>query len=311
MRALVVTNMYPSRARPVLGAFVRDQVEALRALGADVDVWFYRYGGLEYARAAGRARRRFHGSDYDVVHAHFGLSALPALAVPGARRAVTLHGTDLNHPASGPVSRLLLRALDLPATVSASLAERVPGAGTRRRVAVLPCGVDLERFRPLPRADARSALGLAPAGRYLLFPADPSRALKRADRARELAAALDAELLVLDGVEPARVPLYVNAAQAVCVTSESEGFGLAALEALACDVPVFATPCGIAPLALAEIRGTLCAEWELETWVRALRPVLAEDDPRIAGRARAELFSAARMAERVLVAWEALAAGDG
>src|SRR6202034_2095923 len=55
------------------------------------------------------------------------------------------------------------------------------------RAHVLPCGVDLERFQPLPRAQAREELGLDQTKPYLLFPADPSRPEKRYELARELA----------------------------------------------------------------------------------------------------------------------------
>ena len=47
----------------------------------------------------------------------------------------------------------------------------------------------------------------------------------------------------------------VELANAVLVTSDYEGFGLAAIEALACDVPVLSTPVGIAPYALGGVRG--------------------------------------------------------
>ncbi len=40
MRVLVVTNMYPTEADPAFGTFVRDEVEALRRLGLQVDVLF-------------------------------------------------------------------------------------------------------------------------------------------------------------------------------------------------------------------------------------------------------------------------------
>jgi glycosyltransferase involved in cell wall biosynthesis len=93
----------------------------------------------------------------------------------------------------------------------------------------------------------------------------------------------------------------------VLVPSEREGFGLAALEALACDVPVLATPVGIAPLALAGVEGTLCAPFELARWREALAPHLEATDPRVAGRDRAALFSAGRMAERVAAAWREVA----
>ncbi|MFN8162773.1 MAG: glycosyltransferase [Solirubrobacterales bacterium] len=62
-----------------------------------------------------------------------------------------------------------------------------------------------------------------------------------------------AELLTGGSIEPERMPLWINAANAVIVTSDYEGFGLAAVEALACDVPVLATPVGIAPYALGGI----------------------------------------------------------
>jgi glycosyltransferase involved in cell wall biosynthesis len=310
MRALVVTNMYPSAAAPARGGFVRDQVEALRALGHDVDVHAFSPGGLApYLRAARVLARRGPASPYDVVHAHFGLSAWPALARAGGSHVVTLHGTDLAHPRSGPISRAALPLQTLAATVSATLAERIPGAGRRRRVAVLPCGIDVGRFRPVPRAAARSALGLDPDEPCLLFPADPARAVKRHDRARELAG--KTRLLTLEAVHPSQVPLRVNAANAVIVTSESEGFGLAALEALACDVPVLSTPVGIAPVALSGIEGALCAPWDPVVWRAALAPLLEDPDPRVDGRGRAQLFSAERMAERVAVAWSELAAERG
>lgn len=311
MRALVVTNMHPTPERPALGRFVADQVAALRRIdGVEVELFAFSPGLRSYPRAARELRRRFRGEHFDVVHAHFGLTAWPALAVRGAPHVVTFHGTDLAHPRSGRLSRAVLPFVDLAATVSASLAhEQIPGAGTRRRVAVLPCGVDLDRFRPVARAEARRQLGLDPDGPCVLFPADPARAEKRVDRAREVAG--DVPLLTLGDVHPDEVPLWVNAANAVLVPSEREGFGLAVLEALACDVPVLATPVGIAPLALGGVGGTHCGAFDTDTWRARLAPHLAAADPRVAGRARAELFSAERMAERVVTAWRAVTADAG
>ena len=102
------------------------------------------------------------------------------------------------------------------------------------------------------------------------------------------------------------MPLWVNAANAVLVPSEREGFGLAVLEALACDVPVLATPVGIAPEVLRDVAGTYCGPFEPGAWAAALAPHVAARDPRIAGRARAELFSTDRMATRLVEAWRAL-----
>ncbi len=303
VRALVVSNMRPDAAHTARGRFVRDQVAALRELGdLEVELEEFPPGPRELARAAGELRRRHRGSRFEVVHAHFGLTAWPALAVRAEIRALTMHGTDLADPRTRLLTRAALPLIDLPAAVSAELAARIQGRA-RARALVLPCGVDTERFQPLDRAAARAELKLGGEGPVLLFPADPARPEKRYDRAAAVAELTGARLLVLDDVAPERVPLFVNAADAVLVPSEREGFGLAVLEALACDVPVLATPVGVHPEALAGIAGTLCAPFDTAVWSRALAPHLTGGDARVAGRAAAQRFSARAMAERVRDAW--------
>jgi len=297
--------MLPDAAHPERGSFVRDQVAALRELGGlEVELYEFAPGARALARAAGEIRRTFTGERFDVVHAHFGLSAWPALAVRARVRALTLHGTDLSHPRTRLATLAALPLVDVLATVSQPLIAALP-RWARERATVLPCGADLERFRPHPREEARRELALDARAPYLLFPADPARAEKRHDRALELARDARVELLTLGGVDPARVPLWVNAANAVVVPSEREGFGLAVIEALACDVPVVATPVGIHAEALSGIDGALCARYDLVRWREALAPHLRSQDPRIAGRERAASYSASAMAARVADAWRA------
>ncbi len=310
MRALVVTNMWPSDAAPHRGIFVRDQVEALRRRDdVAVEVFAFPPGPRALLRACATIRRATRGKEFDIVHAHFGLSALPALAARRGPVVVTLHGNDLFVRRSRLVTRAALPFCALPAAVSRAFSRNLPGAGTSRRVAVLPVGIALERFRAIPRAEARARLGLDPAGPYLLFPHDPARPLKRFDRARE--AAGDVPLLTLGSVAPDEVPYWINAANAVLVPSQDEGFGLSVIEALACGVPAFGTPVGIHPVALDGVDGAFCEAWDAARWRAALAPVLEAADPRVDGRARAELFSADRMADRVVEAWRAVIGASG
>ncbi len=85
------------------------------------------------------------------------------------------------------------------------------------------------------------------------------------------------------------MPAWINAANAVLVTSDYEGFGMAAVEALACEVPVLSTPVGIAPYALAGIGGCLCAPFDAAAWGAAARPHLDSPDPRVRGREQGRL----------------------
>src|SRR3954470_5941157 len=229
MRVLVVTNLWPTPEAPARGGFVKDQVEALQAIEVlTVELFTFGLGSREYVRAAAAIRARYKDERFDVVHAHYGLCGWSALAARHAPHVVTFHGTDLAHRYAGPLSRALVGLIDLPAPVSATLARSgLPHA--KKRLAVLPCGVNLQRFRRIERGEARARLGLDPGSKYLLFPSDPGRAEKRYDRARRLADATDTALIVYEQRPPEDIPFLINAANAVLVTSEREGFGLAPL----------------------------------------------------------------------------------
>ncbi len=306
MRVLVVTNFLPDAGAPQRGRWVRDQIEEIRRRGIEVEVFGFPPGAGHYVPATRRLRRLLRDERFDLVHAHYGLPGWCARLAGASPLVVSFHGTDVRHGLVGPLSRRLAWRVNLVAAVSRALfgpEDGRPGLPPVPGSAVLPCGPDLGRFHPIPRADARRELGLEPDGRYLLFPADPGRPAKRADRAAELAAATGAELLTGGAIDPDRMPLWVNAANAVLVTSDHEGFGLACVEALACEVPVLSTPVGIAPWALAGVDGVLCAPYDATTWSEAARPHLAATDPRVDGAARAAALSAARMAERTIEAY--------
>src|SRR3954454_15185858 len=89
MRVLVVTNLWPTAERPASGGFVRDQVEALRALdGVDLELFTFGRGSRAYGAAARELRRRYKGERFDVIHAHYGLAGWSSLAKRGAPHVV-------------------------------------------------------------------------------------------------------------------------------------------------------------------------------------------------------------------------------
>ena len=216
LRVLLVTAMYPHHERPGSGAFVMHQVEQLRALGHHVDVvhvkgyvsrWNYVRGAVEVLRATWLGR-------YDVVHVHYGLTGLCALIRWRTPVVVTLHGSDvLQGRFQRLVSKIVATTSDAVVVVSQALANRCGGT-------IIPCGVDLEQFRPVDRLHARRSLRLAAAGKYVLFPFDPKREVKRYDIAAAAVALLrqggmDVSLLPVWSVPNERMPLYYSAADAM------------------------------------------------------------------------------------------------
>jgi len=301
----------PDASAPQRGRWVRDQVDEMRQRGVEVDLFEFARGRNEYLPAARRLRALLRRRRFDLVHAHYGLAGWVARLAGARPLVVTFHGTDVRHHLVGHLSRRLAWRVDLVAGVSRALFDDEdgrPGLPSVAGSAVLPCGPDLRRFVPQPRAQARRALGLDPDGRFLFFPANPARPEKRHDRAAELAAACEADLLTGGSIEPEQMPLWINAADAILVTSDYEGFGMAAVEALACDVPVLSTPVGIAPYALGGIDGCLSAEFSVAAWEPTARRHLEAPDPRVEGAGRAATLSAAAMAERVIEAYRAVLA---
>jgi glycosyltransferase involved in cell wall biosynthesis len=312
VRVLVVTNFTPDASAPQRGRWVRDQVDEVRRRGIEVDLFEFPRGRDEYLPATRRLRSLLRRERFDLVHAHYGLAGWVARRAGAKPLVVTFHGTDVRHHLVGHLSRRLAWRVDLVAGVSRALFEPEdgrPGLPAVPGSAVLPCGPDLRRFEPMPRAEARRRLGLDPHGSYLFFPANPARPEKRHDRAAAVAAACTADLLTGGSIEPEEMPLWINAASAVLVTSDYEGFGMAAVEALACEVPVLSTDVGIAPYALGGIAGCLCAPFDVDAWGTLARRHLAAPDPRVAGAARANTVSAAAMAERVIESYEAVLGG--
>jgi D-inositol-3-phosphate glycosyltransferase len=143
------------------------------------------------------------------------------------------------------------------------------------KIAVVPCGVNMELFRPLDRRVARDKLGL-PGKKILLFVGriDPLKGVDRLIKAllylpsreglqlviiggdegsrteieklKKLSAALkvDGKVRFEGLIEHGQLPYYYSAADVCIVPSYYESFGLVALESLACGTPVVATDVG-------------------------------------------------------------------
>lgn len=213
----------------------------------------------------------------DVLHVHYAIplatSALLAceLAGPRAPRLVTtVHGTDVltigQERAFRPLVKQALERSALVTAPSAWLAHQaVQGFGLDRAVEVVPNFVDLERFRPRQARPGRPPR---------LTHNSNFRALKRVqdvvevfDRVRRV---VPCELELLgDGPERPAVEAHVRAlglqgqvrfagettdvaphlqaSDVFLLPSEVESFGLAALEAMSCGVPVVASAVGGVP----------------------------------------------------------------
>ncbi len=247
MKVLVVTNMYQRPETPAFGVFVEDQVKSLRRIGVEVDVFFMngRKNKLNYLAAYPRLWNHLRKNRYDVVHAHYIFSGLVARAQWQAPVVLTHHGPEVFMTWERHVCNVATGWFHKVIVVSEEMKERLG----HEDAIVIPCGVDLERFSPVDKLEARRQAGLPFDKKLVLWAGEFFRPEKRYEIVEAAMATLtaedpDVELVTLSGQPHTVVPTYMNAADVLLLTSDAEGSPMVVKEAMACNVPVVSTAVG-------------------------------------------------------------------
>lgn len=301
MRVLCLTNMYPTEREPQFGCFVKEQVEDLRARNLEIDVVSFdgRSDPSQYARAAVRLRRRLRLREYDLVHAHYGVTGAVALVQRKLPVVTTFYGSDIGFIRWQRRVSWVVARLCTPIFVSAAAARRMG----RLDAAVIPTPVDLDRFSPIPRGEARELLGWRQDVPYLLFPASRTSPVKDPELFDRVAAALRQkesrlQTVSLERLARDRVALVMNAVDATLMTSRSEGSPVAVKESLACMTPVVSVDVGDVNTVLSGLPGCSVQPRDPECLAKGVLDALsAGKSPEL--RARMLAYSRPEMAARV------------
>jgi glycosyltransferase involved in cell wall biosynthesis len=283
------------------------------------------------AMGARRTVRRLHRAGRaDVIDAHFGYpdgyAATLVARWEGLPCTITLRGTELRHsrdPALRPRLLAGLRSATRVFSVSASLKRLAVDLGLPdAAVRVVGNGVDSARFSPVPRSEARRALGLDDDARVLVtvgglverkgfhrviaclpelskeFPKLHYLCVGSSGPEGDFSARLEAQVAklglghcihFLGALPPDEVRRTVSAADVSVLATRNEGWANVLLEAMACGVPVVATDVGgNAEVVCRGELGTIVPFEDHEALVRALRDALRRDWDRTAIRRYAE-----------------------
>lgn len=220
----------------------------------------------------------------DLIHAHYAIphatSALLAKQVlgNGLKIVTTLHGTDITlvglEPSFEPLMKYSIESSDAVTSVSEFLKnETVGNYGVQKDIKVIPNFIDTDIFRPMDVRNLRRML--APNDEKILVHVSNFRAVKRVtDAIRAFKMVLDSGikakfLLIGDGPDrseseslarelgvwnhtrflgkQAELAALLSASDVFLIPSGNESFGLAALEAMACGIPVISSDIGGLP----------------------------------------------------------------
>jgi teichuronic acid biosynthesis glycosyltransferase TuaC len=324
IRVLMITTGWPMPGQIQTTHFIKRQAEFLRAAGVQVEVFHFRgrASPLNYLRAWIRIQPRLRGRRFDLVHAQWGQSGL--LALPKRLPlVVTYRGHDLHgivrpngrQTVQGRIlqwlCRVVARRADAVLLVSAHMKQFLE-AGTP--FYVVPSGLDLALFRPIPREEARRHLGWPLDRPLVLFAGNPELARKRyalAQKAVELVSRhMPVQLIVAWGQPHAEMPYLMSGCDALVFTSRQEGSPNVVKEALACNLPVVSVPVGDVAERLRGIAGCeLCEDEGPDTIAAALERVLRAGQ-RCNGRDAVASLDERQLTERVIAIYRSALEGN-
>jgi glycosyltransferase involved in cell wall biosynthesis len=311
IRALHVIPGLPGTSVMV---FARRESACLQKAGIEVHQFHLgsRTSPLVLIREALRFRREVNEFRPDVVHAHYGtVTALFCVALASCPVVVTFRGSDLNPSAAGSCLRLLagrlcsqlaaLRAAHV-ICVTRKLQQRL--WWRCKRVSVLPGAINLHQFAPQLKLQARRQLGWPANERIVLFNAGAAPQVKRLDIAEEVIERArqripQVRLVVLRGeIDPNLIPMYLNAADCLLVTSDWEGSPYIVKEALACNLPIVSVDVGDVAELCAGVEPSRIVPRDREALAAAVVDLLSAD-VRSNGHSAMQPWSEERVAQRV------------
>lgn len=257
MRILVVA----SYNKGSFASFIFEQAEALKQAGCEVDFFGLQGKGIKgYLGNRFALKRKIKEFHPDVVHAHYGLSGLLACLQRKVPVVVTYHGSDINDPQVFKYSKKAMRLAAWNVFVSRKTLEI---ARPKKNYTLLPCGIDMSETQQTEKGDARRLMGLANDKHYVLFAGAFDNEVKNAPLARNTVGLLgDAaiELLELKGYSREEVTQLMCAADAILMTSFTEGSPQVIKEAMACGCPIVSVDVGDVKERTAGVDGCFVAE---------------------------------------------------
>lgn len=272
MKVLIICSKNSGRVVP----FITEQAQALVDLGLSVNYFYIENKGLKgYLTCYRPFLRIVKDFQPDIIHAHYGLSGVLANMQRIIPVVTTYHGSDVNIPKVLFLSRIAMALSKWNIFVSE---QQLKIAGMKSSCSIIPCGVDLELFKPINKAEARKKLQLDVDKKYVLFAGAFNNAVKNAALAQEAISMIPTVTLIeLKGYTREQVVLLMTAVDAVLMTSHSEGSPQFIKEAMACNCPIISVEVGDVPQLIEGVGGCYSTSYQPTEIAEKLQHILVAD----------------------------------
>lgn len=274
MKILFVASGNHGAPSPV----VQNQGDALVSEGVELEWYLLKGKGFKgYLKNVKPLRNYLKEHKYDAIHAHYSLSAFVASLAGAKPLVVSLMGSDVKAAGWYKFIIRLFATFGGWKSIIVKSNDMYRSLGIKRAI-VIPNGVNMERFKPMDKAECQKKLGwkisndklqTTNAVRHILFPANASRPEKDYALAEAAVQMINDKLqitnthVVLHAFENTpneETPYWYNAADVVLMTSKWEGSPNAIKEAMACSRPIVATNVGDIAERMSGVEGCFVAQ---------------------------------------------------
>ena len=218
--------------------FVTEQGESLRKAGCEINYFLVKGSYIGAVRALKAMIREFKP---DIVHAHYGLSAITAELQSIAPVVTTFHNGETH---SWWVN-LLCSLFSLRAKHVIYVAPHIYNMVyfKAKNYSIIPCGVSLDDCFLMDKAEARKQLGWSDDKKYIMFGGAFDNLRKNYPLLKEAVDRIgsDIEIVEMRGLSRKDCVLRMNACDVFALPTKNEGSPQALKEAMACNCPIVAT----------------------------------------------------------------------
>ena len=233
---------------------IENQINILKKYNQTINVYTIEKKGLKgYLQSIIPLRKKIMQTQYDVLHSHYLFCGIVAFfSSPNANHVLSIMGSDIY---AKYYYKYIIRLLSFFNKKIIFKSEKMKIIAKIEKSSILPNGIDLSLFKPISQKKSIKHLGWKKDEenkiKFVLFASDSARLEKNFHLAKEACIYINEiqkdyyfDLKSIGKVKHQDMPIYINAADILLLTSQYEGSPNVIKEAMACNTSIVTTDVG-------------------------------------------------------------------
>jgi len=260
MKVLFVSS---GNSKDGISPIIKNQAESLKKQNIDLEYFTINEKGIKgYFKTIFRLRKYLQNNSYDIIHAHYSLSAFVASFAGAKPLVVSLMGSDVKASSSFKWIIYIFNYLSW-STVIVKSKDMYVSLGIKN-AHIIPNGINMDRFKPIDQELTQRELNWNSSKKHILFASNPNRNEKNFKLAKEAFDIMynkNLELHYLVDIPNDKIPYYYNASDVVLLTSLWEGSPNVIKEAMACNRSIVSTDVGDVKNVIKDTKGCYIVDY--------------------------------------------------